>query len=318
VAAKPVLVTGGSGFLGSALVKRLRAAGQRVRVFDNFFRGTPERLKGLSNVEIVSGDIRDPGAVLRAAKGTSRIWHLAFVNGTRYFYEQPGLVLEVGVKGMVNVVDAALKANVPELMVASSSEVYQNAAVVPTPEEAPLIIPNPWNPRYSYAASKIITEMLALHAARGVKRVVLFRPHNVYGPDMGREHVIPQLALKVKALAEKKTGALHLPIQGKGAETRSFVYVDDFIDGLELIERKGRHRAIYHIGTQEEISVKTLAEAIGRCFGRKVVTVPGPAPEGGTPRRCPDITKMRKLGYKPKVKLREGLLRTVRWYANNG
>jgi nucleoside-diphosphate-sugar epimerase len=315
MAAKTVLVTGGSGFLGAALVKRLSASGQRVRVFDNFFRGLPERLKGLKNVELVQGDVRDPKSVLRAARGAFRIWHLAFVNGTRYFYEQPGLVLEVGVKGMVNVLDAALAAGTQELIVASSSEVYQTPLVVPTPEEVPLVIPNPWNPRYSYAAGKIITEMLALHGARGIKRVVLFRPHNVYGPDMGREHVIPQLSLKIKGLCAKEHGSVRLTVQGTGAETRSFVYIDDFTDGLMLLEKKGRHRSIYHIGTREEISIKRLAEAIGRCFGRKVIVVPGPAAEGGTRRRCPDTTKIEKLGYKPKVSLREGLLKTVRWYA---
>ena len=108
-----ILVTGGSGFIGSALVKALVKDGHAVRVLDDNSRGAPRRLKVVEkDIEFVAGDIRDPQAVLNATRGMDEVHHLAFVNGTEFFYSAPELVLEVGVKGMINVVDACKAANV--------------------------------------------------------------------------------------------------------------------------------------------------------------------------------------------------------------
>src|SRR5689334_5430270 len=129
---KTYLVTGGTGFIGSALVKGLVKSGARVRLLDDNSRGSTARLGDVAkDVELVVGDIRDPAAVAAAAKGIDSICHLAYVNGTEYFYTKPDLVLEVAVKGMMNVIDACLKHNVPELVLASSSEVYQTPPTVP-------------------------------------------------------------------------------------------------------------------------------------------------------------------------------------------
>jgi nucleoside-diphosphate-sugar epimerase len=309
-----VLVTGGSGFIGSALVRRLVALGQRVRVLDDGSRGRSDRLAGI-DVELVQGDVRDAEAVARAAKGVDRIWHLAAVNGTEFFYTKPEVVLDVGIKGITNVIDAALRHDVGELFVASSSEVYQTPPRIPTPEDVPLSIPDPNNPRYSYAASKIASEMLALNFGRKrLRRVVVFRPHNVYGPDMGWEHVIPQLTVRIRGLLSTTGGTLRVPIQGDGSETRAFVHIDDAVDGLVLVANAGEHLSIYNVGTDVETRVDALVRAIARSFGRDAEVVPGPAASGGTKRRCPDITRLRALGYRPHVSLDEGLAATVRWY----
>lgn len=309
-----VLVTGGAGFLGSALVRRLAAAGHQVRVLDDGSRGNQRRLAGL-DVEVVTGDVRDADAMDRACRGVEAVWHLASVNGTEFFYTKPELVLDVGVKGILNVVDATLRHGVAELFVASSSEVYQTPPRVPTDERVPLLIPDPLNPRYSYAGAKIVSELLALNYGRKhYRRVVVFRPHNVYGPDMGWEHVIPQLALRVRELARASAGTVRLPIQGSGDETRAFVFVDDAVDGLLCLLNSGEHLGIYHVGTDVETRIADLAREIGRCFGREVEVVPGPPAVGSTSRRCPDIGKLRALGYRPSVDLADGLRRTVRWY----
>ena len=105
-----ILVTGGSGFIGSALVKALLRAGCSVRVLDDNSRGAPRRLADVANdIEFIAGDIRDAAAVEAAARGMDEVHHLAFVNGTEFFYSAPELVLDVGVKGMVNVIDACRK-----------------------------------------------------------------------------------------------------------------------------------------------------------------------------------------------------------------
>src|SRR6185312_12767443 len=191
------LVTGGTGFLGSALVRRLIAEGEQVRVMDNNSRGRAARLADLEGAyDYVDGDIRDLSVTAKACEGIDVICHLAFVNGTEFFYTKPDLVLDVAMKGMINVIDGAIAARVPELMVMSSSEVYQEPRRVPTDEHVALSIPDPLNPRYSYAAGKIMSEIMAINFGRHFKRVTIVRPHNVYGADMGSEHVIPQFVAR--------------------------------------------------------------------------------------------------------------------------
>src|SRR5207249_846299 len=181
-----------------------------------------------------------------------------------------------------------------------------------------LSIPDPLNPRYSYAGGKIISELLALNYGRKkLRRAVIFRPHNVYGPDMGWEHVIPQLALRMHELSGESKGTVVLPIEGSGNETRSFVFIDDLIAGLMLVLEKGEHLAIYNIGTEEEISIKQLAEEVARYFDREVRVAPGQLKAGGTLRRCPSIKRIRALGYKPVVSLKQGLAATIRWYVKH-
>jgi len=117
------LVTGGAGFVGSALVRRLVRDGYRVRVLDNQSRGSTTRLRDLGDdVEFIEADVRDPEAVHRATKGVDGICHLAFINGTEFFYTKPELVLDVGVKGIVNVLDACQAHRVGELVLVSTSE----------------------------------------------------------------------------------------------------------------------------------------------------------------------------------------------------
>ena len=315
-----ILVTGGSGFIGSALVKALVRDGHAVRVLDDNSRGAPRRLAEVrSDVEFIAGDIRDAAAVHAAVRGVDEVHHLAFVNGTEFFYSAPELVLEVGVKGMVNVLDACRAANVRRLVLASSSEVYQTPPHVPTDERAPLVVPDPTNARYSYGGGKIISELMAINYGRKFfDRVLIFRPHNVYGPDMGFEHVIPQFALRLKrAAALHKSGKVPFEIQGDGRQTRSFCHVDDLVRGVMVMRAKGEHLGIYHVGTTQEVTIADVARRIAAHAGREIQFVTGPAPAGGTERRCPDIGKLAKLGYAPQVPLAKGLPPTVDWYWAN-
>ena len=315
-----ILVTGGSGFVGSGLVKALVKAGHGVRVLDDNSRGSPRRLAGVAkDIEFVAGDIRDAAQVEKAAQGMDEVHHLAFVNGTEFFYSQPDLVLDVAVRGMVNVIDACRKHGIGTLVLASSSEVYQTPPKVPTDETAPLAIPDPLNPRYSYGGGKLISELMAINYGRKYfNRVLIFRPHNVYGPDMGWEHVVPQLASRFNAAAKAQpSGTLRLEIQGTGQETRSFCFIDDLIAGVMVMREKGEHLGIYHVGTMEEVTIADLAHRIAGIYGREITLVAGKPAPGGTARRCPDISKLAKLGYKPRVPLSEGLRPTLDWYRQN-
>ncbi|MEK9628127.1 MAG: NAD-dependent epimerase/dehydratase family protein [Nitrospinota bacterium] len=314
------LVTGGTGFLGASLVKKLLSEGHNVRVLDNESRGRRNRLTDVEGqFEMTVGDIRDPLVVEKAAKGCDSVVHMAFINGTEFFYSKPELVLEVGVKGMVNVLDACQANNIKDLILISSSEVYQEPPVIPTPEDVPLIVPDVQNPRYSYGGGKIISELLALNYGRkDFERVLIIRPHNVFGPDMGWEHVVPQFILRAHDMVQKQhEGPIDFPIQGQGTETRAFVYIDDFTDGLALAIEKGKHQEVYHVGTQEELPIASVAEKVISAMGRQINLVPGPLTQGSAARRCPDISKIKKLGYQPKYSFEEALKPSIDWYTKH-
>ena len=139
---KTYLVTGGTGFIGNVLVRRLVREGYGVKVLDNNLRGATERLKDVADkIELVEADIRDPQKVQEACKGVDGVIHLAYLNGTEFFYTKPELVLDIGIKGMINVIDACIKENIKEVILASSSEVYQTPDKVPTDESVRLVIP---------------------------------------------------------------------------------------------------------------------------------------------------------------------------------
>jgi len=314
-----VLVTGGNGFIGSALIRGLLGEGAVIRSFDNDSRGSRTKLgDAVTRIEIVRGDVRDRNALRRAAEGMEWVCHLAYINGTEYFYSHPELILEVAVKGMINVLDTCIEAGIRTFILASSSEVYQNAAAIPTDERVALTVPDVTNPRYSYGGGKIISELLLVNYARKhFDRAVIFRPHNVYGPDMGREHVIPQFALRLRDLAELTTGVINFPIQGNGSETRAFIYVDDFVDAILRIIKFGEPIGIYHVGTDQETSIRELALMSAECYGREIRIISGEGQPGSPSRRCPDTTKLRALGFNPQVSLRDGLARTIRWYRDH-
>jgi nucleoside-diphosphate-sugar epimerase len=317
MSARRVLVTGGSGFIGSALVKALVTQGETVRVLDDNSRGAARRLRAVErDIEFVSGDIRDAGTVAAAARGIDEVLHLAYVNGTATFYSAPEHVLDVGVKGIVNVIDACRSHGVGRLILASSSEVYQSPPRVPTDEDVPLVVPDVHNPRLSYGAGKIISEVMVInYGRRYFERVLVFRPHNVYGPDMGFDHVIPEFAVRIKrAAAACPAGPVPFPIQGSGEETRSFCHVDDLVAGVMVMREKGEHLGIYHVGTTEEVTIADLARRLARAAGREIALEPSAVLAGSTLRRCPDISKLAALGYRPRVPLDQGLPPVLKWY----
>ena len=181
------------------------------------------------------------------------------------------------------------------------------------------MVPDPQNPRYSYGAGKLISEVMAINFGRKYfERVLIFRPHNVYGPDMGWEHVVPQFALRMHALGNSQpSGRLRFEIQGTGEETRSFCFVDDLVAGVMVMREKGEHLGIYHVGTTEEVAIADLARRIASKPAARSSWSPGKPAPGGTMRRCPDISKLARLGYKPRVPLEQGLAPTLDWYWRN-
>ena len=234
--------------------------------------------------------------------------HLAYVNGTKFFYKKPFEILDIAVNGLINILDFCKKKNVKNFYLASSSEVYQNAFKIPTDEKEMMKIPDIHNPRYSYGGGKIISELYGIHFAKKyLKKFVIFRPHNVYGKDMGNEHVIPEFIKRLKKLNKKKSFLLY----GTGREMRSFIHIDDFISGFDKIFRKGKNSQIYNIGTTEKINIAKLAKLIASILGKNINFKKTKVLKGSPNIRCPNINKIKKLGFKQKIRLKDGIIKVI-------
>tara|TARA_Y100000389_G_scaffold174982_1_gene185386 strand:- start:249 stop:1199 length:951 start_codon:yes stop_codon:yes gene_type:complete len=308
---KTFVVTGGTGFIGSSISKLLMNKNYNVKIFDNNSRGSLKKFKNFDKkIKFIKGDIRNKNSVDKAFKNADAVVHLAYVNGTKYFYKHPVKILDIAVKGILNVLESCIKNNIKELYLASSSEVYQTPSKIPTDETEVLKIPDIYNPRYSYGGGKILTELMGInYGKKYFKKLVIFRPHNVYGPDMGNEHVIPEFLNRFKSLKKKQ-----FKIQGTGKEIRSFIYIDDFINAFDLILKKAKHLEIYNIGTSERLAINKLAKIIANLLKKDIKIKKSQIREGGTKKRLPDIKKLKKIGFKQKFKIEEGLKKTIKFY----
>ena len=311
---KKVLITGGAGFIGSYLSNRLINENYSVDIVDNQFRGDYNRVD--KRVKIYNIDLTKFEELSQLPKNYDWIFHLAAVNGTDNFYKIQSKVFEVGVKSCLNIYDY-FKYSKSSIIVASSAEVYQTPTIVPTNESVSLVIPDVKNPRYSYGGSKILSELLVMNYGLDFfEKAIIFRPHNIYGPNMGFKHVVPQLINKLKNSKDNDINSIELI--GDGSETRAFCYVDDLVDGLLILMKKGKDKEIYHIGNDDELSIFDLATKITNLVDNKINIRKGEQTHlGGTMRRCPDISKMRKIGYEPNISIDSGLKKSVEWYLKN-
>mgnify|MGYP006078243037 FL=1 len=307
-----ILVTGGAGFLGSNLVERLVNEGKEVFVFDNGFRVGFENLNKLKNFTMIKGDITNLDDWKKIPQNVDYVFHLAAINGTKYFYEIPEKVLEVNVKGIMNFCEWLKNSNVKRFFFASSSEVYGYPKKFPTPETENLEIPNPKNPRFSYSSSKMIGETLSINFAKKLNiDYTIGRFHNIYGPHMGFEHVMPEFIRKCVKNEE-------FTIQGDGLESRSFCYISDAIDALMIfLNNDESSNEIFNIGNEEECTINDLIKLLEKFSDEKIDPKYKEFQDSGTKRRQPDITHLRKLGYTPKIELKDGFKKTYDWYKNH-
>ena len=302
---KKILVTGGSGFIGSAITKYLVHAGHKVVVFDNNSRGKIKRLNNVKNkIKFYKGDIRNLQKLNSIPGNFDTVIHLAYVNGTKHFYSKPFEILDIAVNGFLNILTFSKNKKVKNFYLASSSEVYQNPLKYPTDENEMLKIPNIHNPRYSYGGGKIFSELYGIHFAKKFfKKFVIFRPHNVYGADMGNDHVVPEFINRFKKIKDNKKFLMY----GTGNEIRSFIHIEDFIRGFDKIFKRGKNLEIYNIGTNEKVKISKLAKIISNIFNKKIKFSKKKLLKGSPSKRCPDIKKLKKLGFKQKISLRDGL-----------
>lgn len=321
---KKVLITGGAGFIGFHLADSLSNQGYNVTILDNLGRGKADvdfrTLIKKKNVKFIKADITDPKTFKKIKGSFDYVYHLAAINGTENFYKIPDKVLKVGVVGTINLLDWFVKQKKGKLLFTSSSEAYSGGLKllkerfpIPTPEGVPLIVDNPENVRWSYGASKIIGEV-SIHAyakAYKMKNFSIVRYHNIYGPRMGYEHVIPQFIERIV----KKTNPFSI---FGGQETRTFCYIDDGVRATQMVmESEKTNGQTVHIGRSDgEIKIIDVAKELFKIFNiNPRIDVRSP-PEGSVKRRCPKVEKLARLGFKPEISLQEGLKRTYEWYKN--
>jgi UDP-glucose 4-epimerase len=313
-----VLVTGGAGTIGSAVVRRLlRDADWEVRVSDQ--RPAPAWMEG--QIEVHAADLRDPASALEATAGCSQVIHLAaIVGGIANFHKLPYTLTEANNALTGAVVRAALDHDIERLLYVSSSMVFERATLFPTPEEHLEECPAP---RSAYGFSKLSGEVYtrAAHDEHGL-RYTICRPFNAYGPGERPEPGEPGIAHAVPDLIAKALARQHpLQIFGSGHQTRTLTHVDDIADGLvtALASPAGENQD-FNISASQELTVAEIAERIWAACGNDPSELQFehlPSFEVDVQRRWPSVERARRvLGWEARVKLEDGLAETVAWLRN--
>ncbi|NUT39020.1 MAG: NAD-dependent epimerase/dehydratase family protein [Thermoactinospora sp.] len=299
------LLLGGAGFIGLHLARRLLADGHSVTIVDDFSRGKHD-FGDLGEVRSLDLTLASSYTSLDR-DGWDQIYMLAAIVGVRNVEADPGRVLRVNSLALLHLLDWIKPGQ--RLFFASTSEAYAGGVSaglvpVPTPETVPLLIEDVGSPRYSYAISKALGEAAVLHSPAAA---VVGRFHNVYGPRMGADHVIPELSLR--ALRGEDPFRLY-----GSDQSRAFCYVDDAVEAMVRL-MDADFTGIVHIGNPEETNIGDLAKLVLRVAGASPQIDPVPAPPGSVARRCPDITLLQQVtGFTPQISLEEGVRRTFAWY----
>jgi NAD dependent epimerase/dehydratase len=310
---KKILVTGADGFIGSHLVERLQAEGARVRAFTyyNSFNswGWLDTLsrEQLGQIEVVCGDVRDAGCVEAAVGGCEVVLHLAALIAIPFSYVAPESYVDTNIKGTLNVLQAARKAEIARLVVTSTSEVYGTAQYVPIDEK------HPFQGQSPYSATKIGADRLAEAFYRSFATpVIIARPFNTYGPRQSARAVIPTIITQLlSGSAEIRLGNLH--------PTRDLVFVKDTVEALlALTACDAAVGQEVNIAIGQEISVRDLARQLIQQINPRARLVEDQErirPKDseverllGCPKRLQALT-----GWRPRYSLAEGLAETVAW-----
>jgi UDP-glucose 4-epimerase len=311
-----ILITGGAGFIGSHLAEALLAQGHEVTILDNLSTGKLENvahLEGRPNFHIVIGDILNEFLVDKLVERADWVFHLGAAVGVDLIVKDPLRSLTTNIKGSEIVLENVYRYH-RKVLITSTSEIYGKNLNGPLKEEDDRVLGSPLKTRWSYSTSKAIDEILAYVYWKEKKvPTVIVRLFNTVGPRQTGYYgmVIPRFveqALKNEALT----------VYGTGNQTRCFLYVKDAVDAMiRLMESPAAVGQVFNIGSQEEISIRALAEMIislSESSGEIIYVPYDEAYEEGfedMQRRVPDITKISKLiGFKPTVNL-EGILRMV-------
>lgn len=307
-----VLITGGAGFIGASLTRRLMGH-NRITLFDNLHRNALSRDDVLDhpNVELIVGDVRDKAALEAAAAEADVVVHMASIAGVDTVMQNPVLTMEVSLKGTINALEAAhASGRCARFVDFSTSEVFGQYAYKVTEGDV-TSLGAVGEARWTYAVSKLATEHLALsyHRQHGLPAASI-RPFNIYGPRQvgeGAIHHFVTRAIKGDPLV----------IHGEGSQIRAWCYIDDIIEGVvRVLTRDGAVGHAFNIGNpRSALTIYHLAKQVVQLAGSESPIVFQPMHRTDVELRIPDIEKARSLlDFEPQTNLEEGLLKTIEWY----
>ena len=306
------IVTGADGFIGSHLTELLVRKGYQVKALSQYnsfnYWGWLEDLECLDEIEVLTGDVRDPHYCKHITKGVDKVFHLAALIAIPYSYTAPDSYVDTNIKGTLNICQAALENGCEKLIHTSTSEVYGTAQYVPINESHPL------QPQSPYSATKIGADMMAMSFYNAFNLpIVIARPFNTYGPRQSARAVIPTIITQI-AVGKKEIKL------GDATPTRDFSYVEDTCRGfLALADCDKAIGQIVNIGSNFEISVEDVLNLIKNIMKSDVHFITEKhrlRPEKSEVFRlwC-DNTKIKTLtGFEPKYSIRQGLERTINWF----
>jgi UDP-glucose 4-epimerase len=293
----PVVVTGGAGAIGAVLTRALAQAGYPVRVIDNLSSGRRDRLKDLESsgrVEFHERDLRETAGLAAIFRGAGSVWHLAANPNIEKGTEDPRLDLEHGTLATAHVLEAARQADVRRILFSSSSVVYGLPRIFPTPESyGPLL------PQSQYGAAKLASEaMISAYCYSYGLQGWVFRFANIVGPGMTHGVIYDFL----RKLQQDPT---RLEVLGDGNQAKSYLWVDDCIDGMRLAESKARDPVnVFNLGTEQQVPVHEIAARVVRALGdhaRIEYTGGKQGWVGDIPQQLLSVERIRALGWKPRL-----------------
>lgn len=303
------LITGGAGFIGSNIARKLLEQGHTVRILDNFSSGRAENLADIiDNIELVEGDIRDYWTVTQAVKGIDYVLHQAALPSVPRSVKNPLTSNEVNINGTLHILEASRVAGVKKLAMASSSSIYGESEVLPKHEG---MTPSPLSP---YAVTKLTDE----HYCRVYWQLYKFptvclRYFNIFGPhqDPNSEYaaVIPKF---ITALVERRSPVVY----GDGEQSRDFTYIDNCVEAnLLAISNDKIVGDAYNVACGGRFTLNELLDKLREIIGVDTKAKYDPARPGDIKHSYADVSKLGAFGYDPKIGFDEGLRRTVAFFA---
>ncbi|NQT46488.1 MAG: NAD-dependent epimerase/dehydratase family protein [Candidatus Omnitrophica bacterium] len=292
-----VLVTGGSGFIGSHITDKLKDKGVEVRVYDGVM---PSHRK---DIEFYQGSILDITALNFAMNGVDAVFHLAAVADVKDVYNDPYYSESINVRGTINVLQAARRANVKRIIYGSTTWVYSDAEADKVDESTPLHAPS-----HFYTATKLAGEYYCQSYSKLYEMEVTILRYGIpYGPRARDGAVIP-------IFVRKALNGEPLTIAGDGAQFRKFVYVEDLAEGNVLALNSIAKNKIYNLDGKEKVTIKQIAETIQKILGDvKIEYIPGRPGDFSGKEISSELTQ-RELDWEPKVSFEEGVRRYINWY----
>lgn len=306
-----ILITGGAGFVGSHLCDLYTKNGDTVLCLDNFMNGDLTNIRHLlnhRNFKLIQGDIRDYDLLEKIMRDVDAVFHLAAQIHVDRSIIEPKLTYDINVLGTQNILEIARVYDVNKVVYASTSEVYGSAEYAPMDEKHPLNSPHP------YGASKIAADrMCYAYIETYGMNICIMRPFNLYGPRQKDSGYGGAISIFTKRVLSNMPPIIY----GTGKQMRDYTYVEDIVRAYDLILKHHKPiRESVNFGTGVDVTINDLATKIIHLCGKDITPIHVEGRPGEVERLIADITKAKKLGWKPKFSLDDGLEKFVNWYKN--